>query len=233
MFVGETGIQRIVERTCELMKKNPAQDARAEGGIDLPMMQRYLNFWYTVSLDLFGGEISSNAANFFASSLKGRAKEESYEDHRALEGTYVLDVPQVKDGAFAGFSKDEVPLRNAMNEILRDEYVKDSQRGVDKWNRVLEKAGVDFRFTLPSRRFHRAGGIFAGLPFDPQGNPISREEYERRKGEWLPSAADDEYVKSLMQKPIFEPGKMANWIAAPPRGIHGNPVEFEYVRHHA
>jgi len=118
MFVGETGVLRVVQRTCELMKKNANEDARAEGGIDLPTMQKYMNLWYSVSLDLFGGEISSNAASFFASSLKGRAKEESYEDHKAIAGIYPMDLPILADGKLAGFKREEVPLRNAMNEAL-------------------------------------------------------------------------------------------------------------------
>lgn len=231
MFVGETGMLRVIERSCELMKKNANEDARAEGGIDLPTIQKYLNFWYSVSLDLFGGEISSNAASFFASSLKGRAKEDRYEDHKALEGAFPMDVPvQGPNGTVTGMRREDVPLRNAMNEVLREEYVGDSQRGVDKWNRAIAEAGVKFELKLPSRRFHRAGGIYAGLHFDPQGNPISKEEWERRKGEWLPTEADEVYVKSLMTAPIFEPGKMANWIGAPKHGIKGRPVEFEYVK---
>ncbi|MBK6512802.1 MAG: benzoyl-CoA 2,3-epoxidase subunit BoxB [Polyangiaceae bacterium] len=233
MFVGETGIQRIVERTVELMKKNKNEDARAEGGIDLPTIQRFINFWYSVSLDLFGGEISSNAANYFASSLKGRAKEEKYEDHVALTQVMNIDVPIVEAGAFKGMKSEEVPLRNAMNEVLREEYVADSQRGLDKWNRVIEKAGFSFRFKLPHKRFHRASGIYAGLTFDPEGRPISREEWEAKKDEWVPSPADDAYVLSLMQKPIYDPNQMANWIAAPPRGIKGQPVNYAYVRHEA
>jgi benzoyl-CoA 2,3-dioxygenase component B len=227
MFVGETGILRVVQRTCELMKKNPNQDARAEGGIDLPTMQKYLNFWFSVSLDLFGGEISSNAATFFASSLKGRAKEESYPDHVAKDGIYEMSVLQPG----GTFKQESVPLRNAMNEVLRDEYVEDAQRGIDKWNRAIEEAGFSFRLTLPSRRFHRAVGIHGGLSFDPAGNPISKEEWARRCDEWLPSAADEVYVKSLMTKPVFDPKQMANWIAPPPRGIKGRPVDFEYVKH--
>jgi benzoyl-CoA 2,3-dioxygenase component B len=232
MFVGETGVLRVVQRTCELMKQNASQDARAEGGIDLPTMQKYLNFWCSVSLDLFGGEISSNASTFFASSLKGRAKEESYADHVAVEGTYGMDVPRpAGDGSVASFAREEVPLRNAMNEVLRDEYVEDAQRGVDKWNRAIEEAGISFRLKLPSRRFHRAVGLYAGLHFDPEGNPLTREEWERRKGEWLPTEADEAYVKSLMTKPVYDPKQMAHWIAPPPRGIKGKPIDFEYVRH--
>src|SRR5207248_375339 len=141
MFVGETGVLRVVQRTCELTKQNKNGDARAEGGIDLATLQKYMNFWFSVSLDLFGGEISSNAANFLASSLKGRANEESYPDHVAKEGVYEMDVP-VPGG---GFKHESVPLRNAMNEVLRDEYVEDAQRGVDKWNRAIEEAGLSVR----------------------------------------------------------------------------------------
>jgi benzoyl-CoA 2,3-dioxygenase component B len=232
MFVGETGIQRVVERTLEMMKKNGNEDARAEGCIDLPTLQKYINFWYSVSLDLFGGEISSNAASFFASSLKGRAKEEKYEDHRAIEGHLRIDVPVVEGGVLKGLKPEDVPLRNAMNEVLRDEYIQDSQRGLDKWNRLIEKAGFSFRFELPSRRFHRQSGIYAGLHFDTKGNPLSKEEWEKRKYDFIQSPADDEYVLSLMQKPVYDPKQMANWIAAPARGIKGQPVDYEYVRHH-
>ena len=227
MFVGETGVLRVVQRTCELMKKNASQDVRAEGGIDLDTLQKYMNFWFTVSLDLFGGEVSSNAATFFASSLKGRAKEESYPDHMATEGAYEMDVPV----AGGGFKHESVPMRNAMNEVLRDEYVEDAQRGVDKWNRAIEEAGINYRLTLPHRRFHRAVGLYAGLHFDPAGNPISKEEWDRRRDEWLPSAADRAYVRSLMTRPVYDPKQMANWIAPPPRGIKGRPIDFEYVRH--
>jgi benzoyl-CoA 2,3-dioxygenase component B len=233
MFVGESGLQRIIERTLVLMKKNSNEDARAEGGIDLATIQRYVNFWYSVSLDLFGGEVSSNAASFFASSLKGRAKEDKYEDHRALEGALRIDVPVLEGGAFQRLTAEDVPLRNAMNEVLREEYVQDSQRGIDKWNRIIEKAGISFKITLPNRRFHRHGGLYAGLSFDLEGRPISKEEFEKQKHEWLPSEEDDAYVRSLMSKPIYDPKGMANWIAAPARGIKGHPVDYEYVRHDA
>jgi benzoyl-CoA 2,3-dioxygenase component B len=230
MFVGETGVLRIVDRTCKLMKENGVEapdQVRALGAIDLPMVQRALNLWYSVSLDLFGGEVSSNAASFFASGLKGRAKEETYEDHKCLDATYEIDMP--RDGAI---HKERVALRNAMNEVLRDEYVEDCQRGVDKWNRTIESYGVPFRLKLPHRRFHRAIGIYAGMYFDPEGNPITKETWDAKKDEWLTSDADRAYLKAIMAKPIFEPGKMANWISAPKQGIKGRPVDFEYVRHH-
>jgi len=223
MFVGETGVDRMVLRACELMKTgNPRQ----QGGIDLPTLQRYLNLWFSLSEDLFGGEISSNAADFFAAGLKGRYKEVQYEDHEALDGQYPMTV--VEDGKLVD---KQIPLRTAMNEVLRDNYVEDCQRAVDKWNRSIERAGLttDFRFALPHRRFHRHQGIYAGLWFDPQGRPIDEKTFEAHKDEWLPSEKDIAYIESLMQ-PIYEPGKMASWLAPPSKGINGNPFEYQYVR---
>lgn len=222
MFVGETGIDRIVQRTGELMKQGA--DVRKAGGIDIPTLQKYLNLWFSLSEDLFGGEISSNAADFFAAGLKGRYKEDKYEDHKALDGNYRMSV--IEEGKLL---EKDIPLRTAMNEVLRDNYVEDCQRAVDKWNRTLERAGQSERFKLPHRRFHRHQGIYANHAFDPDGNLISAEELERRKGEWLPSETDYAYIASLM-KPVHEPGKIASWIAPPARGINGQPFEFEYVK---
>ncbi len=224
MFVGETGVERIVQRTIELMKADPNEDARSQGGIPLDMVQRHLNLWFSLSLDLFGGEISSNAASYFAAGLKGRYKEESYEDHTALDATYRMSL--VKDGVVA---EEEVPLRTAMNELLRDAYVDDCQRGVDRWNKRLAEAGRPERLGLPSKRFNRHVGIYAELPFDPDGRLVSREEWDRRKGEWLPTDADRAYVQTLQQA-VREPGKIANWLGRPVRGIKGLPFEYEYVQ---
>lgn len=228
MFVGETGVLRVVERTAQAMaesKKDHPDDIRKMGLIDLPTMQKYLNLWYSLSLDLFGGEVSSNAASFFASGLKGRAKEDRYDDHVCLTQTY--DMESFKDGTL---TREQVPLRNAMNEVLRDEYIDDCQRGVDKWNRAIEAHGLPFRLELPHRRFHRSVGIHSGIYTDPKGQLLSKETWLARKGEWLPSETDKAYVKSLMTKPNYNTSEMANWIAPPKQGIKGRAVNFEYVR---
>src|SRR5690348_7641025 len=125
MFVGETGVDRMVQRTAELSKQGHVAKL---GGVPLEVIQKYINLWFSLSEDLFGGEISSNAADFFAAGLKGRYKEAQHEDHRALEGSYRMEVPE--NGQLA---VKEVPLRTAMNEVLRDGYVEDCQRAVDKW----------------------------------------------------------------------------------------------------
>ena len=224
MFVGESGVERIIQRSAELMKQDPNEDARAQGGIDLDTVQKHLNLWFTLSLDLFGGEVSSNAASFFAAGLKGRYKEDSYDDHLVLNAAYRL--PQVQDGALV---EEEVPLRNAMNEVLRDAYVADCQRGVDRWNKRLAEQGVSQRLRLPSKLFHRQIGVYADLPIDPDGRLLERDEWQRRKGEWLPTEEDRAYVRNL-QKPVYQPGQIINWIAKPARGIKGLPFDYEYVR---
>lgn len=222
MFVGETGIGRIIGRSVELMKQGI--DPRSVGAIDLETIQRYLNFWYSVSLDLFGSEISTNAANFFAAGLKGRANEKQYDDHVALEGTYEMDV--YEDGHLVN---KQVPLRSAMNEVLRDAYVEDCEKVLNRWNKQL--AELDFKFSLPSRRFHRNQGFFSGRTFAPDGREISEAEFAANRDRWLPSEADKAYVLSLMVNPVYAPGHYANWIAPPPRGINDQPLDFEYVRY--
>ena len=207
------------------MKQNPDEDVRALGGIPLEIIQKYINFWFSYSLDLFGGEISSNSADFFAAGLKGRFKEQDqYRDHIAAEGLFTLMV--VEDGKLV---PREVPLRNALNEILRGEYVKDCEKGLARWNKALADEGINQRLYLPNVRFHRHVGEYAGHHFDLEGNLITKEEFERRKTDWLPTVEDREYVRSLM-KAVTEPGKIANWIAPPAAGIKGKPFEFEYVR---
>ena len=222
MFVGETGIARIVERTAQALRAG--QDPRAEGILDLPTIQKYLNLWYTLSLDLFGAEVSTNAAQFFGAGLKGRPKEqEKFQDHVALEEFYETDV--YEQGRRV---RKAIPLRSALNEVARDAYVADCQKALDRWNRRLEGTGC--RLELPSRRFHRQQGTFAARTFDPAGDEISPEEFAARRDQWLPSESDRAYVKSLMAHPVMAPGQFANWIAPPARGINNLPVDFEYVR---
>lgn len=226
LFVGETGVGRVVKRAAELSKQDPNGEAAALGGVNLETIQKYLNLWFSLCLDLFGGEVSSNAANYFAAGLKGRAHESKFDDHVALEGVRAMDVE--KDGRLV---VEEVPLRLAMNEAVRDGYIIDCQRAVNKWNKILDDSGLSFRLTLPHRRFHRHIGTYAGLHFSPEGQLITAEEFARRRDEWLPSDKERAHVRNLQSVGIFEPGKVANWIAAPARGINGQPTEFEYVRH--
>jgi benzoyl-CoA 2,3-dioxygenase component B len=228
MFVGETGLSRVIKRAQEVMAELGTDDpaaVRNAGAIDLPTFQRYLNFWFSSSLDLFGSEVSSNAASSFATGLKGRPDEAQYGDHRCVDVAFELAQP---DPA-GGIANQSIPLRNAMNEVLRSSYVRDCELGLKRWNRQLERAGIGERLALPSPRFHRAIGVWSGVRCDPAGSIIDEREFRRRESEWLPTQADRAFVRGLMQQ-VVAPGKMAAWIAPPERGINSLPIEYEYVR---
>jgi benzoyl-CoA 2,3-dioxygenase component B len=228
MFVGESGVGRVVQRTCEAMVANRTDDAatlRAQGVIDLPTIQRYLNFHFSVTMDLFGSDVSSNAATFYTTGLKGRFDETKIADDHTLAGA-TYPVLEVRDGRLATV---EAPALNALNEKLRDDYAKDAVAGIERWNRIIEKAGVAVRLKAPHKAFNRRIGALSSARIDPEGNVISEADWTHRHLRWLPSAADRAFVASLMGR-VVEPGRYANWIAPPARGINNQPADFAYVR---
>ena len=228
MFVGEAGVSRVIQRTCEVMKSLGTQDAdrvRAAGAIDLPTIQRYLNFHYSVTIDLFGADQSSNAAIFYSSGLKGRFGEGKRADDHLLKGA-TYRIIEVKDGKLV---ETEVPMLNALNEVLRDDFIKDSIAGIGRWNKVIEKAGLPDRLVVPHKAFNRRIGTLAGARVAPDGRVVDEAEWKAREREWLPSDEDRAFVASLMGR-VVEPGRFANWIAPPAMGINRQPVDFEYVR---
>jgi benzoyl-CoA 2,3-dioxygenase component B len=225
MFVGTTGVGRMVERTAQLMREHGTEDIWRYGGIPLAVLQRYLNFQYSVSLDLFGSETSSNAANYYAAGLKGRWMETRRKDDHVLTG-YTMEVPQVVDGRLGSRT---VPMLTALNLDLRNEYVDDCATGVKRWNKELERAGVEQRLLLPHVGFNRKVGVFAGVHVSPDGRLIDEAEWTRRLPEWLPTPDDRTQVAELMV-PHHEPGDFAGWIAPPGVGINDLPVEYDYVR---
>ena len=226
MFVGETGVGRIIQRTCELMKEHKTDDVRALGAIDLPTIQKYLNFHFSVSLDLFGQEASTNAANYYTMGVKGRFLETRIDDdHLLTNATY--DIDTVEDGHIV---KKTVPALQALNERLRQDYIEDCARGVLRWNKAIEKAGIDFELKLPHRGFDRRIGAFTGQRVSPDGKLLSEAEWKANESNWLPTDEDRAYVTSLMGPAVVQPGKFAHWIAPPARGINGQANDFEYVR---
>ncbi|HWC84667.1 MAG TPA: benzoyl-CoA 2,3-epoxidase subunit BoxB [Pseudonocardiaceae bacterium] len=224
MFVGTTGVDRVVERTVQIMREEDTDDVVPHGGIPLSVIQKYLNFHYSVSLDLFGSETSTNVANYFTAGLKGRWSEERRKDDHVLTDESIL-VDALNDGEIG---QTEVSALVGLNTDLRREYIHDCGKGVDRWNRILESAGVLFRLSLPSVAFNRKVGAFSGIEAAPDGKQISAEEWERRKGDWLPTEVDKTHVRSLM-RPVYERGKIASWIAPPRQGINGKPFDYDYV----
>ena len=231
MFVGESGINRVVERTCQAMKEaditdpNAIDAVRDLGVIDLPTLQKKINFHYSVTLDLFGAEVSTNAANAFNAGIKGRYRETSIDDdHRLLNGTY--PVLKFIDGALKLVQE---PALNALNARLRDDYDKDVSGGIRRWNMVIEKAGIAFQMMLPHQAFNRRVGEFAAVSVTPTGEVVNTDDWDANRDQWLPSQTDLDFIASLMVQETT-PGKFAGWIAPPKAGIDNKPGDFEYVK---
>ena len=233
MFVGESGVGRTVQRTCEAMNAAGITDPmdidkiRALGVIDLPTIQKKLNLHYTLSLDLFGREVSTNAANAFNAGIKGRYQEAKIDDDHQLKNA-VYPVAEFVDEKI---NVRDVPALTAINMRLRDDYSKDAFGGVKRWSAIISKHNIKFSLTLPHEGFHRKIGVFDQAPITPEGDVITAEEWQDRHDEWLPSSADGDYIQSLMV-PVNETGQYANWIAPPKIGIDNKPGDFEYVKLH-
>ena len=233
MFVGETGVGRTIQATVDAMTAAGITDPydtnriRDLGVIDLPTIQKKLNLHYSLSLDLFGNEVSTNAANAFNAGIKGRYMEHRLDDdHQLQRDTY--DVKMVSEEQIV---TEQMPALNAINMRLRDDYVKDASGGLTRWNKIMKRKNVDFEFRLPHEGFNRNIGVFANVSVDPQGNIISPDSWEAQMAEWLPTKADGDFIQSLM-KPCYEPGRYASWIAPPKVGINNQAGDFEYVKLH-
>jgi len=231
MFVGETGVGRTIQRTGEAMKAAGIDDpsdigrVRDLGVIDLPTIQKKLNLHYSLSLDLFGSEVSTNAANTFTAGLKGRFQETKIaDDHRLENATY--PVLKLVNGEI---KRVDEPALTAINMRLRDDYTADCQRGLDRWNKIIDKTGIAFKLELPHVGFHRAIGEFQDAHVSPAGQLIDAAAWQRDQHKWLPSKDDGDFIGSLM-KPVTEPGQFASWIAPPRVGIDNKPGDFEYVK---
>jgi len=182
---------------------------------------------YSLSLDLFGQEVSTNAANAFNAGIKGRYMEHRIDDDHMLKNDTYL-VKNIVNGQIV---TEEVPALTAINMRLRDDYIRDAAGGVGRWNKIIEKLGIDFKLVLPHEAFHRQIGVFSAIKANPDGDIISNDEWNKNVANWLPNKEDGAYIQSLMV-PCYEPGKFAGWIAAPKVGIDNKPGDFEYVKLH-
>jgi benzoyl-CoA 2,3-dioxygenase component B len=228
MFVGDDGLRRVLQRTAELMRAHDTDDVAPYGGINLATFQRFLNYWAPQTIDLFGNELSSWAEEMFDAGIKARPFEADparYAEHVALAEPYGVERREGER-----LEAVELPARKAINEITRETYLAEIDGVIGRWNRMLARMGIGTEIRRPDKRFNRRIGVYAGLPFTPEGRLIERKAWEAGAADWLPSAAEWAHVKALMV-PCFEPGRIAGWIAPPQRGIDGKPaLDFAYVR---
>ena len=233
MFVGETGVQRTIEATCAAMVKagikdpNDVEAARKLGVVDLPLLQRKLNFHASVTRDLFGSEISSNAAEAFGSGIKGRFNEANLkgDDHVLQDATYPVDARrrrQARRRAGPGLARAQrAPARRLHRRLSgRDRPLE--QVGREGGHRLQVRPAAQ-GLQSPDRRIRRQ-------THQPgRRGPDRRRNGAAKSGDWLPNDDDMRFIGSLM-KPCHEPGKYASWIAPPRVGVNNQPGDFEYVK---
>ena len=183
---------------------------RALGVVDLPTLQKEAQHLrnYSLSLDLFGSEVSTNAANAFNAGVKGRYQETRIDDdHRLAQSTY--PVLKLVDGVI---KRVDEPALTALNMRLRDDYTNDCAKGLLRWNKIIATAGIEFTVALPHVAFHRQIGEFKDVQASPTGELVDDAAWDKRKTEWLPSRDDGDFIGSLMTA-VTEPGQFAGWIA--------------------
>jgi benzoyl-CoA 2,3-dioxygenase component B len=231
MLVGRTGVSRVVQRTSEIMAEHGIADpydiaaVREQGVIDLPTIQKKINFHFSVTLDLFGAELSTNAANAFNASIKGRFHEPRIkDDHQLHNDTY--PVTRVVDGEIKVVDESAI---SAINGRLCDDYIAECAGIVRSWNRIIAGLGIDYELSLPHRGFNRRVGEFADHEVSPDGELLSESQWKEQRSGWLPAESDGDYILTLM-RPERETGSYAHWISPPKVGIDGKPGDFEYVR---
>jgi benzoyl-CoA 2,3-dioxygenase component B len=231
MFVGKSGIERVLDRTCSVMQQQGISDPadvgrlRELGVMDLPLIQRKLNFHFAVTLDLFGSEVSTNAATVFNAGIKGRFHETDIDDdHQLHDDMYPVLVAHDRK-----FELQDTPAISAINARLVDDYINECEGVVAAWNKVMAKYDVDFELCLPHRAFNRLQGGFAGMHVTPAGVVVDEGTWLSQQTDFLANAEDLEYLLSLM-KPSTKVGEFASWISPPKHGVGGKPGDYEYVR---
>ena len=124
----------------------------------------------------------------------------------------------------------QVPTKDALNGVMRQAYPHEITLLMRRWNTMLWRAGAGCEFRLPSQRFNRDFGVYAGQRFSPQGDPVDAADFEARRGQWLPTEADRAHLRAV-QQPVLGRGRVAGWLAPPARGINNLPaLDFDYVR---
>jgi benzoyl-CoA 2,3-dioxygenase component B len=228
MFIGHDGLRRVIQRTIDLMREHDTSDVEPHGGINLATVQRCFNFWAPRIYDLFGSDESARASDAFFAGIKGRVNESNCDEHVQLEG--MVSIERRVPGRSGEFEAVEVPVKDALNGVMRQAYLHEVTQLMSRWNRLLAEAGIEFELRLPSQRFNRRFGVYAGQRFSPAGDPVDETAFEARRGEWLPTEADRAHLRAV-QQPVRSRGLLAGWLAPPARGINNMPaLDFDYVR---
>ena len=181
MFIGHTGLARVTRRTLEVMAELGADDpeaVRRAGAIDLPTIQRYINFWFSSSLDLFGSEVLVERRALFRGRHQGPPEREPV---RRPPGA-------VRDLAARGARRRRRRARRGRSDAQRDERRDPHglRRGMPAVPRSLERPDRSVRASIsaiacPASGSGAAIGVWAGVADRSRAAaPISRDAFEAR-----------------------------------------------------
>ena len=227
MFVGTTGVQRTVQRTAELMKEHGTDDIWQYGGIPLSVIQKYLNFQFSVSMDLFGSETSSNVASYYTAGLKGRWMETRRKDDHQLH--------DLTDGRPDHRERRDEHQDRADAHRAEPRPAQRVRRRLRQRRQAVEPGTGGRRpgasgCTCRTRAFNRKVGSFAGHHVTPDRRDRRRGRRGSGRSATTCRRADDRARVAELMVPHYEAGEFAGWISPPSVGINSLPVEYDYVR---
>lgn len=156
LLTGHTGLVRVIKA----------------GKVPINIVQKHINKWFSVALDLFGVDASSSAYWFYVWGLKGRYDE----------------------------GKTDAPAdRDRLNELARQHYLSEVQGLMDGLNKQIPENQP--RLYLPDLKFNRSIGEFAEKTYSIHGELLTPEAYAKHLDEVLPNAADNALLAQITREP--------------------------------
>ncbi len=231
MFVGETGVQRIIQRTCEAMREAGIDDpyrhrTGARAGGDRPAdhpaesQSAFLADAGSVRLGDQHQRGQCVQCGFEGPLSRGQAGRRPPIAGRHLSGAAAegwCDRARGRAGA--------VVAEHAAARRFRRRYRggdRSLEPGAGTCGHRIPYPTAACRVQPPDRRV-RCGAC------GYRGTLLATDAWAARADSMLPTAEDYRFVSSLM-KPVQERGAYAGWIAPPRTGIDNKPGDFEYVK---
>jgi benzoyl-CoA 2,3-epoxidase subunit B len=156
LLTGHTGLSRVIKA----------------GKVPIEVIQKHINKWFSVALDLFGVDNSSSAYWFYVWGLKGRYDE----------------------GA-----TQEVCDRDKLNEYARGHYLSEVSQLIAALNNLIPEGKP--KITLPDTKFHRSIGEYADKTYSTSGELLSPEAYAKHLEQTVPTVADKTLLANLFKQP--------------------------------
>jgi benzoyl-CoA 2,3-dioxygenase component B len=155
-LTGHTGLTRVIKA----------------GKVPVTLIQKHINKWFSVALDLFGVDASSSAYWFYVWGLKGRYDE----------------------------GKTETPAdRDRLNELARQHYLKEVSGLIEALNKLIPEGQP--KITLPDLKFHRSIGEYAGTMYSVRGDALTPEAYAKHLEDALPNEQDKVRLAEIFKQP--------------------------------